>query len=107
MNQVHNIYMEQFENYESNLNLEKFKPEFRMQVELAIRFYGLHKESLTKAELDPYVLKWVEYNEHEFPRNFRAVLKKKPDVLSLYETSPEEALHQMEEALYHKQESNR
>ena len=41
--------MEHFESGKTqNLGIEKLRPDFRMQVELALRFYRVQKETLTK-----------------------------------------------------------
>jgi hypothetical protein len=84
--------------------LEKVKPDIAMQFELALRFYGLHKEIVTLEEANPYIMKWVEHNKQEFSAHFRTVLAEQPDLLGLYKTNPEEALERMESALYQKEE---
>ena len=83
-----------------DLGIERLRPDLRMQVELALRFYHVQKEALTKEELDSHILKWVEYNNHQYASNFRRNLNKNPELLALYEKEPESALEKMESLIY-------
>jgi predicted transcriptional regulator len=80
----------------SDANFEKLKPDMRMQVDLALKFYGISKEDLNKEDLNSYVLKWVEYDNSKFPKEFRRVLTEHPELLTEYQTEPESALNKME-----------
>ncbi len=93
--------MEHFESGKTqNLGIEKLRPDFRMQVELALRFYRVQKETLTKEDLDSHILKWVEYNNHQYAASFRRNLNENPELLALYEKEPESALEKMESLIY-------
>lgn len=83
-----------------DLGIEKLRPDLRMQVELALRFYRLQKEALTKEALDSCILKWVEYNNNQYAASFRRNLNKYPELLALYEKEPESALKEMESLIY-------
>ena len=85
---------------ENNLGLEKLKPDMRMQIDLALRLYGISKEGLSKEDLDSYVMKWVQYNKNKFSGDFRLVLSKHPELLVEYEKDPLSALGKMEDLLY-------
>ena len=89
--------MNQYESVKGkDLELEKLTPAMRMQAELALRFYGINKEGLTRKELSPYILKWVEHNDCELSKAFRLALTECPKLLAEYETDPESALDKIE-----------
>ncbi len=86
----------------SHLGFEELQPDLRMQADLALRFYGFKKESITRADLDASLLKWAGTDNNTFSRNFRDSLERNPEIIALYESDPERALSQMEDLIYEK-----
>jgi len=89
-----------FEKTNQELNLEEFKPYLRIQIELALRFYGLERNSVTRADAESCIQKWIAYDDNKFSRGISDVLKRDSKLLELYEENPEEALEKIEKLIY-------
>jgi len=95
------------EGMESDLFIEKLKPDLRMQVDLALRFYGISKDGLSREDLNSYIVKWIQYDNSRFSADFRRALTEHPELLAEYQRDPESALTTMENVLYERAHDHR